>query len=222
MQDISTKPCMNHIYRASVLLGRITILHNHLHLLPDHKEYQVEFANLRNIISLFCFAVSRYSGATWSATSEELYIHCWLSALIQTCNILLFHPVVSEPQQRDTAGFENTKTPGLPHCLIATQQILSDFRKAQAGSSNALTNPFLSSTYFLCCRFLTIRWCEDRNQADRENIDFLFMLLDRMGEKWAPLAGKYRKGMLRDLLKKPEEVRQMMVGTGHYLDAECA
>ena len=47
------------------------------------------------------------------------------------------------------------------------------------------------------------------------------MLVDRVGEKLSPLVKKFRKGIMRDLAKNPEEARRMRVGTESYLDVEC-
>lgn len=216
IQKLSSKPSMNHIYRASVLLGRITVFHNHLHLSHDQKEYQDEFANLENITSLFCYALSRFSGNCRNPTKEELDIHCWLHALVQTCNILLFHPILSKSIPRERS--EDEIVSGFPQCLDAVRHILGTFKDTASRSIDTLTNPFLISAYFLCCRLLTVKWCESHDQADRDDVDFIFVLTDRMGEQWAPLAKKFRKGMLQDLLKSPDEIRKMRVGNGHYLD----
>ena len=49
-----------------------------------------------------------------------------------------------------------------------------------------------------------------------------FCFLGVVAERWPPLAKKFRKGIMRDLGKTDEEARRMKVGTGCYLDVDCA
>ncbi len=223
LQSMTSRPSMAHIFRASVLLGQIMVLHNHLHLSRNPKEYRAELAKLENGMSLFCFALSRGSTHGRETTSKELQLYSWLNTLVQICNILLHHPTTADNppillQPPKDAG-DNS---GFPYCLDAMRHILDTLRNLAKRSSDAVSNPFLVTAYFLCCRFLSISWHEHRNQSDREDIDFVLMLVDRVGEKWPPLAKKFRKGIMRDLAKNPEEARRMRVGTGSYLDVECS
>ena len=221
MRLLSAKVSQNHILRASVLLGRIMTLHSHLYISRDRAEYMTEFEKLENAVSLFYFALSCNSHENREATSMEPSLTFWLNTMVQTCNVLLYHPVAFHPslnERNEGAG----STSGFPRCLNAARVILDVTKDTAKKSPDALVNPFLVTVYFLCCRFLSIAWYDDRNQSDRDDIDFVLLLVDVVGERWAPLAKKFRKGIMRDLGKNAEETRQMRVGTGCYLDVECA
>jgi hypothetical protein len=223
MQDFSSKRSMNHIYRTSVLLGRIMTLHNQPHMSRGNKNFSTEFAKLDNAMSLVCFALSRGSQDSPRMTSAESSRQIWLSTLVQTCNILLYHPLTS----MDAADMLNLvedagNTCGFERCLGAMRQILGSIKLAARKSPESLVNPFLVTPYFLCCRFLCISWHDHQRQPDHDDIESVLILLDRLGERWPPLAKKFRKGIMRDLGKNAGQVQRMRVGTGCYLDVECA
>lgn len=204
------------------MLGQIMVLHNHLHLSRNHREYQAELAKLENGMSLFCFALSRASTHGRETTSKELQLYSWLEIIVQTCNILLHHPTTADNLPILSQPPENAENKsGFSYCLDAMRHILDTLKNLAKQSGDAVSNPFFVTAYFLCGRFLSISWHEHRNQSDREDIDFVLMLVDRVGEKWPPLAKKFRKGIMRDLAKSPAEARRMRVGNGSYLDVEC-
>ena len=222
LQNITSRLFMTHIFRASVLLDQIMILHNHLHLFWNSKEYQAELAKLENEMSLFCFALFRNSTHERETTSKKLQLYSWLNTLIQICNILLHHSTIADNSSILLQSLKNAENNSdFPYCLDAMRHILDTFRNLAKRFSDAVFNPFLMTAYFLCCRFLSISWHEHRNQSNREDIDFVLMLVDRVGEKLSPLVKKFRKGIMRDLAKNPEEARRIRVGTESYLDVEC-
>lgn len=95
-------------------------------------------------------------------------------------------------------------------------------KEASNYSIQSLLNPLLVPTYFLCSRFLTISWLESKDQAVRDDIDLILMLLDRVADSWGPLAAKYRTSVLHDLGKTVEAGRRMRVGTGSYIGSGSA
>lgn len=223
MQDFSSKPSINHIYRASVLLGRIMSLHSQPSKTHGSKDFSTEFAKLDNAMSLIGFALSRGQQDSRGITSIEASYQIWLSTLVQKCNILLYHPITfsSSPDLLNQMGGMQDNS-GFERCMDAVRQNVCSIKQAASGNLESVINPFLVTTYFLCCRFLCISWHEHKRQAEYDEIESILMLIDRLGEKWAPLAKKFRKGIMRDLRKSPDDVRRMRVGTGCYVDIECA
>ena len=220
MRLLSSKASLDHIFRVSVLLGRIMTMHSHLHISRECAEYKAEFENLENIVRFFCFSLSRGSPEDRGIASNESNFSLWLNSMVQKCNIFLYHPMASQSSPNDPnegAGSSH----GYPRCLEAARLILDITKEAASNSPEALANPFLITEYFLCCRFLSIAWQDDKKQSDRDDIDFILLLVNRVSERWAPLAKKFRKGIMRDLAKGAEETRRMRVGTGCYLDMEC-
>jgi hypothetical protein len=223
MQDFSSKPSMNHIYRTSVLLGRIMTLHNQPHASRGDKNFSTEFAKLDNAMSLTSFALSRGAHDNLRMTGAESSRQIWLSTLVQTCNILLYHPLTSmDAADMLTMAEDAGNTCGFERCVGAMRQILRSIKRAASKTPESIVNPFLVTPYFLCCRFLCISWRDHQRQVDHDDIESVLMLLDRLGERWAPLAKKFRKGIMRDLGRDADQMQRMRVGTGCYLDVECA
>ena len=221
IRHVDSNVSFNHILRASVLLGRIMTFHSNLHISRDSTEYVTEFGKLDKAVSVFCFALSRKDREHEAPGATEPILNLWLIAMVQTCNILLHHhpgapqPGIDERQE----DVENTSA--YLRCLKAARQTLDTMKESARTSPDVLVNPFLVTIHFLCGRFLSIAWHEDRDQLDRDGVDFLLLLIGVVAERWALLAKKFRKGIMRDLAKTDEETRQMKVGTGCYLDVEC-
>ncbi|KAL9033311.1 MAG: hypothetical protein Q9214_007575, partial [Letrouitia sp. 1 TL-2023] len=228
IQNPNARPSMNHIYGACALLGQIMSLHNNIHRASDHEFFQTQFSRLETVTALFEFNLSRVGRGTDKDQEnvEESRLEFWLHALVQICTILLHHPPKPlgnhDIGQLDRNPPENSNEANYQHCLAAARQFLTVAKRMVGKSDVVLANPFLITAFFLCGRFISIAWHEGQNQADREDIDFLLMLTDRVGEKWEPLAKKFRKGILRDLNMGLDEARQSKFGTGCYLSDDCA
>ena len=204
-----------------MLLGRIMTFHSHLHISRDRTEYMTEFRKLDDAVSLFCFALSHKHSEQQESGVTESILNLWLIAMVQTCNILLHHP--GPPQLSDDEPQEHIEhSTAYLRCLEAARQTLDTMKESAQICPDVLANPFLVTIHFLCGRFLSIAWHEDRDQSDRDGIDFLLLLVEVVAERWASLAKKFRRGILQDLGKTDEEARQMKMGTGCYLDVGCA
>lgn len=220
-RHIDSKVSYNHILRASVLLGRIMTFHGHLHISQDRTEYVTEFEKLDKAVNLFCVALSPRHREQQEPGTAEPILTLWLVSIVQTCNILLHHP--GPPQSGIGEPHEHIQnTAEYLRCLEAARRTLDILKESARTSPDSLSNPFLVTIHFLCGRFLSIAWHEDRDQSDRDGIDFLLLLVGVVAERWASLGKKFRRGILRDLGKTDEEARQMKLGTGCYLDVECA
>jgi hypothetical protein len=234
---ISNKPnqeslSIRHVFLGSVIMGRIMTFYNNLHHSPDSIEYQTEIKYLQHATeALISFTQSqeRYLGNYTKDIRNHMQYHrlyLWLLSISSTCKILLYHPMASSSQlpcptpPHDTSSASEPSEPtGFTECVQSIRQVVNSFK--QANPATASDNPFLITTYFLCSRFLATSWLQYKVQSDRDDVDFLLTLVDRLGDKWPALAKKFRKAMMRDLVSDAEESRRMMIGTGTYLNAEC-
>lgn len=187
-------------------------------------EYASEFEKLDTAVSLFLLALSRRQHLEHGDKpgTTEAVLNLWLVALVQTCNILLHHFGSPQLGLTDERHQDAKKTSAYHRCLKAARQTTDTMKLAAQTSPELLVNPFLVTIHFLCGRFLSIAWHEDRKELDRDGIDFVLLLVGIMAERWPSLAKKFRKGIVRDLGKTDEETRQMKMGTGCYLDVGCA
>jgi hypothetical protein len=65
---------------------------------------------------------------------------------------------------------------------------------------DALQNPFITPSFFLSARILTVRWLETgRDKAVRAEIELILGVFERLKEIWPEVAGKYRDLILADL-----------------------
>ncbi|KAL9609776.1 MAG: hypothetical protein Q9167_005472, partial [Letrouitia subvulpina] len=228
IQNPNARPSMNHIYGAFALLGQIMSLHNNIHRASDHECFQTQFSRLENVNALFEFNLSRLRRGTDKDQEnvEESRLELWLHALVQICTILLHHPPTAlgnpDAGELDKNPPENSNEANYQRCLAAARQFLTIAKGMVGKLDDVFANPFLVTAFFLCGRFISIAWHEGQKQADREDIDFLLMLTDRVGVKWEPLAKKFRKGLLRDLNMSLDEARQSKLGIGCYLSNDCA
>lgn len=222
LQGLNSQISINHIFRGSVLLGRIVNFHSQLHKSHDDFGQSTEFANLENVMSLFSFALSRDRNEREDLTQEQLGLHCWLNVLVQTCNTLLHHPMASTSVTGDVTRADLETSRPFQLCFDSMRRIVDVTKRTNRISPQAVGNPFLVTSYFLCCRFLIINWYEYQTQSDRDDVDFILMLVNRIGNRWPKLAKKFSKGIMADLGKTGEEARKMRIGTGSYLDVGCA
>lgn len=211
------------ILKTSVLLGRIINHHNELHPSAKHGAREPHFIDLENTLTRLYLVAPQSDNFSVTSSCFEFDFTIWLHFLLHTCTILLYHPTSKadgslgqghgRPSSEESSGFLR--------CVNATHSVLRMIKATANVSLQSLTNPFLMPTYFLCCRFLTIGWLETRDQALRNDIDLILLILDRVGEIHSGLARKYRTSILTDLNRSAEEARQMRVGTGSYLSHGC-
>lgn len=226
---LGSRPTLDHVFRASVLLGRIMKLHNNLHTRQNDEQFRTEFSQLETGTALCEFTLSRFATGQQNSETDpkDLWLFYWLHALVQICTILLYHPLASSQHfntssQNSPSQDKGNNDPNFQHSLRAARQFLSVVKRAVSQSVDVLANPLLPTALFLCGRFISITWHEEQDNSDRDDIDVILLLMDRIGEVWEPLAKKFRKGILRDLMMDRDEARRMWVGTGCYLSVECA
>ena len=212
---------MNHVLRASVLLGKIMNLHNQLHLPRESDDFITQFTTLETAASLFSLAASLPHGDAQGIEQGMPDLRAWLIVVLQICNIFLFHPTASDSiPGTPTPNPDPESTPGFQYCINAVRHIVKTLKWAASKSNDALENPFLVLSYYMCCRFLSIGWRLHQSKSDRDDIDFILMLINHLEERSVLVARKYRKAILRDLGKSLDAIRMMRVGTGKYIDDE--
>ena len=209
--------------KTSVLLGRIITFHNEVHPCLDRARQDLRFQELENGLTRLCLVAPPVTHFSTEVPSPYLHVSIWLQFLLHTCTILLYHPVADTGTLEVPATFphRSEQSLGFSRCVNATQCVLRTIKMIASVSVQPLTSPFLMPTYFLCSRFLAIGWLETGNQALRNDIDLILLILDRVGETHAGLANKYRTSILADLARTPAEAREMRVGTGSYLGNGC-
>jgi hypothetical protein len=230
------------ILRASVLLGRIITHHNDLHSYRNPEQHAAVFSALENALTRFNLVLGNGYFSVLDVPLSTFNYDVWLNILVQQCTILLYHPTVSEadpatgqPSSSQTNGITSVQNStqdqsahphksalGFTRCINAMRNLTQIIKETASRSLNALLNPFLVPAYFLCCRFLTITWHESQVQSDREDIDSILILFDRVAGFWGPLAAKYRDSILHDLARCPNQAKRLRRGTGSYLSQECA
>lgn len=200
------------IYKIIVLLGRIVSFHNDL-----HGQDEADFHLLERAVTRFSLNCPTGPQSILEAKDGEVIRMVWLNALLQQCLMLLYHPTVSP----EISGDRQEQSPGLLRCLNATKNTLAIMKEAANRSPESLLNPFLGLVYLLGCRFLVIRRQERADLSIQEELDFLFILVQRMSSHYPLITAKWRFGMLHDLRKDEAAVARIRVGNGTYLGEEC-
>lgn len=210
-------PNVGHIYRASVLLGRIVDLHKQPHVPRHSKEHIEHISNLERILSLFDFALSKPNQCSHAMEPSAVLFSLWLSTLVQTCNILLWHPhaTSAQPTSKDIGTCHNGHPPR-ERCSVAAKSILRDLRARQAHLL-ASSNPFLLCACFLSCH-LTVIGSHYEEKNCRDDVEFLLDMVRRMGMNGYLLGQKLHREMNSDVRRKPEEMQDLANGCGYYID----
>lgn len=217
LQNPGSMPNVGHIYRASVLLGRIVDLHKQPHVPRHSREHIEHISNLERILSLFDFALSKPNQCSHAMEPSAVLFSLWLSTLVQTCNILLWHPHASsaQPTSKDIGTYHNGHPPR-ERCSVAAKSILRDLRARQAHLL-ASSNPFLLCACFLSCH-LTVIGSHYEEKNCRDDVEFLLDMVKRMGMNGYLLGQKLHRKMNSDVRRKPEEMQDLANGCGYYID----
>jgi len=218
-----TQISMNHILRVSVLLGRIILFHNNLHLSQNNDHYTAELASLENTVGLLCFNLftGKEAHSSPDVTLEKMRLYIWFFSLVVVCEILLYHPLQPKGQHNLSTPPQELGETNFTRIIGLVRHLLTAFKTTAQLSPKALMNPFLLTPLFLCTRFLIMSWREGNDSSGRDDVEFIIMLVDRIGTRWPVLSKEFRRLIMMDLGKSIEEVKSMHMGIGSYLDAGC-
>ena len=209
---------MRLIYKSMVLLGKISDHYRtHLEEKDDagNDERDESFCNLESALTRLYLHLP--SSNISEAAPDDLNHLVWLIMSLHTCSILLHHPVRAD----DVALAIDHDPPGYLRSWASVKTVIQMVNHAASLARDSLLNPWLGAPYFLCCRFLAIKWTETRHSSHQRDLDLFLMLIDKIGETWRGLGRKYRRSVEYDLSRSHEETLQLKVGCGNYMGPAC-
>lgn len=206
------------IIKVVVILGRIISLHNCLHI-----SFSADFLN--DDLTLLQSALDYLQGPIPHNPSENnvhsLY-YVWFSVLLQTCQILLHHPLDQERQHSfHMASGTSIDAIGFKRCETASGTIFEITQQLLSQPSESLMNPFIVTSHYIGAYILSISLADKASSGGAESIEALIEGVDRIGSRYHGVSLKYRRAMMRNLLRDEKELKSRKLGSGDYLDAYC-
>lgn len=180
-----SKPCFNHVLKASVILGRTLNYQNRLHLDATSRLKMVEeVEQLHTVLQTFCAATSRSNKVVELPTLTVT----WLILLLQYSRLMLLHRPGYE-----AAGLcaceDGAPSSRESECMRAVQIITKTFQRAldQGIESQSLRNPFLLPIVCACVRVLA----KDTSRLQESSeMRTLLDTVDRIKAKFPDVAAK--------------------------------
>ena len=194
--------------KASVMLGRIVTYKSIKPMPIDDEGTQSRLADFYELQSaLACFWVSLPACVrnVSEVPPENVDQSVWLLITLHTCSTLLFY--ITEAERR-SPGSENlpTERENFVCSYKSVNRIVATLRQISGLVTDAVLNPMLSSSYFMCCRFILEQWRLTQQQSYRLDLNLVLKLLERMAEKQAQMPRTYK-----DIIDK-ELGRDIQVG----------
>lgn len=186
------------IHRSFVLLGKIADHFNHTEASGSPADFQklsTALASTRLVIP------TKFSTNALGSRIDDRGIF-QLDLILYACSILLYHPTEAQPSN---SKLKSNLSQSFNQCFAAVENILSLIKRMANIDQSVLFNPLNCPVYFLCARILSVRYLEGNKRDDdiRSNIDLFLFLFDRIAEKYANLADKYRTLIRFDLERTP-------------------
>lgn len=209
------------ICKASVMLGRI-VTYKSINPIPtDADATQSRLADFHELQSaLACFWVSLPACVHNIAEvpSESVDQSVWLLITLHTCSTLLFY--ITEAGRR-SPGSANlpTERENFVFSYESVNKIVAALRQISGLVTDAVLNPMLSSSYFMCCRFILEQYRLSQQQSYRLDLNLVLKMLERMAEKQAQMPRIYKdiidKEFRRDIQVVGVNVGQSLLRTDY-------
>jgi hypothetical protein len=177
------------------MLGRVS---EHINALNFNAEqHRKEFSELDSHLTLFRLSLPRSATSVLSAPSVDRPNVVWLVAILNTLTILLHHRSTSHAS--NSPGSLTADEDDFAHCVAAARNVVHLVKDVSRISVELLLNPHIAPMVYLAARMLILEWTNTRDEASRSDINILLLVFDRLGDTFAALGGKFRRGILRDL-----------------------
>lgn len=183
------------LLKAYVILGRVSEYVNAVNF--DAEQQRKEFNELDSNLVLFRLSLPRSTISVLSAPSVDQPNVVWLVAIVNTLTILLHHRSTSHAS--NSPGSLTPDEDNFVHCVAAARNTVQLVKDVSRISTELLLNPHIAPMVYLAARMLTLEWTNTRNEAIRSDINIILLVFNRLGDTFAVLGGKFRKGILRDL-----------------------
>ncbi|KAF7134199.1 hypothetical protein CNMCM5793_005927 [Aspergillus hiratsukae] len=155
------------VCKASVILGRIVTYKNIKPMPTDPDGAQsrlAEFHELQSALACFWLSLPACVHNVAEVPPENVDQAVWLLIVVHACSTVLFY--ITDVERRG---------PGISGLVI-----------------DAVLNPMLAPSYFMCCRFILAQWRLSQQRSYRLDLNLVLKLLERMAQGQAQLPRIYK------------------------------
>lgn len=209
------------ICKASVILGRI-VTYKSINPMPTGADATqsrlADFHELQSALACFWMSLPACVHNVAEVPSENVDQSVWLLITLHTCSTLLFYITEAERRSPGSANLP-TERENFVCSYKSVNKIVAALRQISGLVTDAVLNPMLSSSYFLCCRFILEQYRLSQQQSYRLDLNLVLKLLERMAEKQAQMPRIYKdiidKELGRDIQVAGVNVGQSLLRTDY-------
>ncbi|CAI7630801.1 unnamed protein product [Penicillium palitans] len=198
------------VCKATVILGRI-VTYKNIKPMPTSADGAqsrlAEFHELQSALACFWVSLPPYVHNVAVVPPENASQTFWLLIVAHTCSAILFY--VTEVERRGPGGANlPTERENFTCTYKSVNKIVTGLRQVSGLAIDAVLNPMLAPSYFMCCRFILTQWRLSQQGSYRLDLNLVLKLLERMSQEQAQLPRIYK-----DIIDQ-ELGRHMQTGGG--------
>ncbi|CAG8886379.1 unnamed protein product [Penicillium egyptiacum] len=180
--------------KVSVILGRIVTYKNIKPMPTGADDAQIrlaEFHELQSALTCFWLSLPPYVYNVTEVPPENASQAFWLLIVAHTCSTILFY--ITEVERRSPGGASlPTERENFICTYKSVNKVVTGLRQVSGLAIDAVLNPMLAPSYFMCCRFILAQWRLSRQESYRLDLNLVLKLLGRMAQGQAQLPRIYK------------------------------
>lgn len=180
--------------KVSVILGRIVTYKNIKPMPTGADDAQIrlaEFHELQSALACFWLSLPPYVHNVAEVPPENTSQTFWLLIVTHTCSTILFY--ITEVERRGPGGASlPTERENFICTYKSVNKIVTGLRQVSGLAIDAVLNPMLAPSYFMCCRFILARRRLSQQGSYRLDLNLVLRLLERMSQGQAQLPRIYK------------------------------
>ncbi|PYI12321.1 hypothetical protein BO78DRAFT_392184 [Aspergillus sclerotiicarbonarius CBS 121057] len=195
------------VCKASVILGR-TVKYKTIDPIPTHaggaRNRLADFHELQSALACFWVSLPPYVHNISEVPPENTLQSVWLLIILHTCSTVLFY--ITEAERR-SPGDTNmpTQQQNFQCSYKSVDKVVATLRQISGLATDAVSNPMLASSYFLCCRFILVQWRLSQQQSYRLDLSLVSKVLERMAQGQTHLPRMYKNVIDQELERNQQE-----------------
>ncbi|KAI9375262.1 hypothetical protein BJX61DRAFT_494969 [Aspergillus egyptiacus] len=187
------------VCKASVIMGRI-VTYKSINPIPTDADGTqrrlADFHELQSALACFWVSLPACVHNVAEVPPENVDQSVWLLITLHSCSTLLFY--ITDVERRSPGAPGGASLPTARENFLCSyksvDKVVAALRQLSGLAIDAVLNPMLAPSYFMCCRFILAR-CrrESQPQSYRLDLNLVLKLLERMAERQAQLPRIYKE-----------------------------
>ncbi|KGO56852.1 hypothetical protein PEX2_076800 [Penicillium expansum] len=182
------------VCKANVILGRIVTYKNikPMPICADGAQSRLaEFHELQSALACFWLSLPPYVHNIAEVPPENASQTFWLLIVAHTCSTILFY--ITEVERRSPGGANlPTERENFICTYKSVDKVVAGLRQVSSLAIDAVLNPMLAPSYFMCCRFILAQWRLSQQGSYCLDLNLVLKLLEQMSQEQAQLPRIYK------------------------------